>query len=119
MRVLKILNRTRDTVLATQASVADTSRARNIGLLRHKSLPDGEGLWIVPCEGVHTFFMKFPIDVVYLDRHKRVVKVRPNLVPWRISLCLRAHSVLELPAGKAARTETSRGDQLEFSDAGE
>ncbi|MGQ9635825.1 MAG: DUF192 domain-containing protein [Bryobacteraceae bacterium] len=117
MHILKILNRTRDTILATQASIADTSGARNIGLLRHHSLPDGQGLWIVPCEGVHTFFMKFPIDVVYLDRNKRVVKVRPNLVPWRISLCLRAHSVLELPAGKVAQTGTSRGDQLEFSDA--
>lgn len=119
MRTLKILNRTRDTVLATEAAVADTSRTRNIGLLRHKSLPDGQGMWIVPCEGVHTFFMKFPIDVIYLDRNKRVVKVRPNLVPWRISLCLRAHSVLELPAGKAGATATERGDQLEFLDGGE
>lgn len=117
MRALKILNRTRDSLLATHASVADTSRTRNVGLLRHKSLPDGQGLWIVPCEGVHTFFMRFPIDVVYLDRSKRVVKVRTNLVPWRISLCLRAHSVLELPAGKAADTGTAPGDQLEFLEA--
>jgi uncharacterized membrane protein (UPF0127 family) len=118
MRFLKVVNRTRDTLLATQAAVADTSRARNIGLLRHKCLPDGEGLWIVPCEGVHTFFMKFPIDVVYLDRNQRVVKVCSNLVPWRISLCLRAYSVLELPAGKAAQTGTVAGDQLELLDAG-
>lgn len=116
MTRLKITNSTRGTMLAERAEIAATSARRNIGLLRHKNLPDGEGLWIVPCEGVHTFFMKFPIDVVYLDRKRRVVKVRPNLAPWRISLCLSAHSVLELPAGKAAAAGTRRGDQLEFTE---
>ena len=116
MTKLRIVNRTRQTVLATQADIADTSAKRNVGLLRHKSLPEGQGLWIVPCEGVHTFGMKFAIDVVYLDRKKRVRKIRPNMGPWRISLCLPAHSVLELPAGAAASAGLRKGDELEFEE---
>jgi hypothetical protein len=116
MAKLKILNRTRQTVLATEADVADTSRKRNVGLLKHKSLPEGQGLWIVPCEGIHTFGMKFPIDVLFLDRKKKVLKIRPNMGPFRISLCLPAHSVLELPAGTADRTGLKKGDELEFEE---
>lgn len=111
---IQVRNRTRDTVLAEQAGVADSSATRRTGLLKHESLPDGEGLWIAPCEAVHTFGMKFPIDVLYLDRKRKVLKVRERMVPWRISGCLRAHSVLELPAGMASRTGTVAGDELEF-----
>ncbi len=105
---------TRGTTLADRADIADTSAKRNTGLLKHSSLEPGEGLWITPCEGVHTFFMKFPIDVVFLSRDKMVLKIRPNMVRSRISLNLLAHSVLELPAGTLAETGTQRGDQLEF-----
>jgi hypothetical protein len=94
--------------------VADTSAKRRAGLLKHTGLAPGEGLWIAPCEGVHSFFMKFSIDVIYLDRKQRVRKLRPHMVPWRISLCLAADSVLELPAGAIASTGTGRGDQLEI-----
>ena len=104
----------RGTVLAERALVADTSEKRRTGLLKHSSLPEGEGLWIVPCEGVHTFGMKFPIDVLYLSKKKVVLKARPNMVRSRISFCLRAHSVLELPAGMIAQTGTTPGDQLDF-----
>lgn len=69
-------------------------------------------MWIVPCESVHTFFMKFPIDLVYLDKKRRVLKVRPAVPAWRLSACLRAHSILELPAGTIERTGTAPGDQL-------
>ena len=116
MAKIKILNRTRGTVLATEADVADTSRKRNVGLLKHKSLPAGQGLWIVPCEGIHTFGMKFAIDVVFLDRKKKVMKVRPDMGRRRISLSLLAHSVLELPAGTAAATGLRKGDELEFEE---
>jgi uncharacterized membrane protein (UPF0127 family) len=58
--------------------------------------------------------MKFPIDVLYLSRDKKVLKVRHAIAPFRLSLCLPAHSVLELPAGTAAGTETAKGDVLEF-----
>jgi uncharacterized membrane protein (UPF0127 family) len=117
---VKVLNRTRDSVLATDAEVADTSRKRRTGLLKHTCFPAGQGLWIVPCEGIHTFGMKFAIDVVFLDRSRKVLKVRAHMGPRRVSLCLSAHSVLELPAGTLAEARTQRGDQLEFSapDAG-
>jgi len=111
---MRIRNLIRGTILATDAGVADTSAKRNTGLLRHKSLPRGEALFITPCEGVHTVGMKFPIDVLFLSRQRTVVKITEAMKPWRISLCLRAHSVLELPAGMAAETGTLPGDQLAF-----
>ena len=98
--------------MATAADVADTSAKRRTGLLRHSQLDPGEGLWIKPCESVHTFFMKFAIDLVYIDRGQKVRKVRHAVPPWRLSACLTAHSILELPAGTAQQTGTQRGDQL-------
>ena len=107
---------TRRTVLAQAADVADTSAKRRTGLLKHERLEPGEGLWIVPCESVHTFFMKFPIDLVYLDKRKKVKKVRHAVPAWRMSACLAAHSILELPAGTAAETGTVAGDELAFDE---
>lgn len=105
-------NQTRDIVLGQAVEVADTSAKRRTGLLKHERLEPGEGLWIVPCESVHTFFMKFPIDLVYLDKRRKVRKVRDAVPPWRISACLRAYSVLELPAGTVAQSGTKAGDEL-------
>jgi uncharacterized membrane protein (UPF0127 family) len=107
-----VRNITRGLVLADSAELADTSEKRRTGLLKHTELKSGEGLWIVPCESVHSFFMKFTIDVLYLDRDKKVRGMRPNMKPWRVSACLPAHSVLELPAGTIDRTGTAKGDQL-------
>jgi len=113
---LKVLvrNQTRDTVLGDAVDVADTSSTRRTGLLKHDRLDAGQGLWITPCESVHTFFMKFPIDLVYLDKQKKVRKVRHAVPAWRLSMCLSARSILELPAGTAQRTGTQPGDQLVF-----
>jgi uncharacterized membrane protein (UPF0127 family) len=116
---IRILNRTRNAVLADAAEKADTSAKRRTGLLKHKSLPRGEGMWIVPCESVHTFFMKFPIDLVYLDRKLKVRKVRHSVPPWRLSACFMAHSILELPAGIAAETGTRAGDELSIEKLGD
>lgn len=113
----QVLNATRGTLLATQLEVASTSAERNKGLLGRKELAAGGGLWIVPCESVHTFFMQFAIDLVYLDRKRRVVKVESNVGPWRISICLWAHSILELPSGTVLQTQTQAGDMVEFSAA--
>jgi len=112
---LKVLvrNQTRKTVLAQAADVADSSAKRRTGLLKHERLEPGEGLWIVPCESVHTFFMKFPIDLVYLDKRRKVKKVRHAVPAWRLSACLAAHAVLELPAGTVKQTGTAVGDELE------
>lgn len=101
-------------VLADRADIADTSAKRRTGLLKHTKLDPGEGLWIAPTEGIHTFGMKFPIDVLFLSRNKKVLKIRPNMVRGRIALSLRAHSVLELPAGTLESTGTVAGDQLAF-----
>lgn len=112
---LRIVNLTRESVLGSAIDVASRGGSRSKGLLGRDGLAPGGGLWIVPCEAVHTFWMRFPIDLVYLDRAKRVKKVRSNVQAWRISGCLTAHSVLELPAGTVQKTRTRRGDQLEFS----
>jgi uncharacterized membrane protein (UPF0127 family) len=66
---------------------------------------------------VHTFFMQFPIDLVYLDRDNRIRKLRAGVAPWRLSACLSAHSILELPAGTIRDSRTERGDTLEFTPA--
>jgi uncharacterized membrane protein (UPF0127 family) len=110
-----VRNETRSTILADAAEVADTTARRRRGLLGRDNLTSGEGLWIVPCEGVHTLGMKFAIDVLYLDRKKRVRKLRRVMRPWRLSICLLAHSVLELPAGTIDRTGTQPGDQILLS----
>ena len=111
-------NVTRGTVVAEAADVADTSATRRTGLLKHEALRPGEGLWIVPCEAVHTFGMKFDIDVLYLNKAKKVVKLRERMPKRRISACFSAHSVLELPSGMASATATVSGDQLEFDKLG-
>jgi uncharacterized protein len=114
---LRVANATRGTVMATHLEVAGSGKARRKGLLGRDGLAPGEGLWIIPCESVHTFFMRFPIDLVYLDRGNRVRKVRSSVGAWRISACFSAHSVLELPAGTVRATETERGDILELTPA--
>jgi len=94
--------------------VADTSSKRRTGLLKHAGLAKGQGLWIVPCEAIHCFGMKFSIDVLFLNKKRKVLKVRKDMGRWGIALCLRAHSVLELPAGTIAATGTQTGDELEL-----
>jgi uncharacterized protein len=111
---LVVRNQTRKVTVADSAQVADTSSTRRKGLLGRQTLEPGEGLWISPCESVHTCGMKFPIDLIYLDPSKKVRKTRASVVPWRFSMCLLAHSVLEVPAGTIDRTQTKAGDQFEL-----
>jgi uncharacterized membrane protein (UPF0127 family) len=112
--MLRVWNKTQNTLVADRADVADTSAKRRQGLLKHTGLEPGQGLWISPCEAVHSFGMKFEIDVVYLDKKKRVLKIRESMKLWRLSACLRAKSVLELPAGQCKATQTIVGDELEL-----
>ncbi|MFA6031017.1 MAG: DUF192 domain-containing protein [Elusimicrobiota bacterium] len=94
--------------------LADGLRSRLVGLLGRSALGRGEGLWLVPCSQVHMFFMRFPIDVVFLDAKGRVLQVVRELRPWRVSPWVRgAHSALELPAGGAAGV-VDAGDVLEM-----
>jgi len=111
---VQVRNQTRSVLLGGSIDIADSSSKRRTGLLKHDRLEPGQGLWIVPCESVHTFFMKFPIDLVYLDRKRKVRKVRKAVPAWRLSACLTAHSILELPAGTVEKTGTQVGDVLEI-----
>ena len=112
--LVAVRNITRDSLVGERVEVAGSNVKRSRGLLGRKDLPRGEGMWIIPCEAIHTFFMQFPIDLIYLDKKLRVKKVRSSVKAWRISACLSAHSVLELPAGTIQYTQTQRGDLLEF-----
>jgi uncharacterized membrane protein (UPF0127 family) len=90
---------------------ARTAWSRMIGLLAHASLPIGEGLLLAPAWSIHTWFMRFPIDVVFLDCEHRVLRTFPALGPWRlVSGTRKAHTVLEFGAGTLARTPLAEGD---------
>lgn len=93
---------------------------RTVGLLRTPELREGEGLWIEKAPSIHMFFMRYPIDAVFVDERRRVVKVVEHLKPWQVVWwARRARDCLELPAGTVARTGTRVGDQLELTEAPE
>jgi uncharacterized membrane protein (UPF0127 family) len=114
---MKVLNSTRGTTLATCAQIADTPKASRDGLLNRESIAPGEGLWIKPASSIHTFGMKFPIDVVFLNKDRFIVGIVPDMGPesstGRFPYC-KFDSVLELPAGTVAATGTREGDGLDF-----
>ncbi len=99
-------------MLATRLEVAFDSKARRTGLLGRDSLPSGTGLVIAPCSSIHTFFMRFAIDVIFVSRNGRVVRVRRRVMPWRIAVAVTAFSVIELPAGTLDSCAIARGDSL-------
>jgi uncharacterized protein len=110
-------NQTRQLYVATELAVAQTHWSRLRGLLGVSAddFRNGRGLWILPCRGVHTLAMRFPIDVVYLDRAGTVVHLEHNLQPWRFSpVRMQAASILELPSHTVARTGTALGDSIEI-----
>lgn len=116
-RMVRVLNASKGMCVGDRIEIADTSLSRFVGLLGRRSLLPGQGLLILPSNGVHTLGMRFAIDVVFLDDARRVLRVRENLRPFRItSLDWRAESVLELPVStiRAARLEV--GDQLVIHD---
>jgi len=117
--MVAVVNTTRHTVLGERISVAETSWSRMVGLLGKSGLEPGAGLLIIPSQAIHTVAMRFPIDVLFVDRKWRVVHVRPEMVPYRMTgLHWKAHFVLELPAGVIAQTSTAVGDQLALSEEG-
>jgi len=111
---VRLTNLTRQIEIGGCIEIADKGQRRRKGLLGRSGLASGEGLWIVPCEAVHTFGMRFAIDLVYLDRKNRVVKTRSHVGPGRLSACLSAHSVVELPSGTVQSKAIERGDLLEL-----
>jgi uncharacterized membrane protein (UPF0127 family) len=112
---MRLVNRTRGAILADRVERAEGVLDRMRGLLGRTALGDGEALAIAPCSSIHTFFMKFEIDAVFLDRGGRVVRALAGLRPWRATrFHPRAEQVVELPAGTLERTGTREGDQLAF-----
>jgi uncharacterized protein len=97
------LRREDGTVVCERCEVADTFLSRGKGLLGRRALDPGEGVLIKPCSSIHMFFMRFPIDAVFLDRDMRVLKVVSDLKPWRMAAKRGAKAVLEFGAGEAAR----------------
>lgn len=101
-----------------EVEIAVSVRDKTRGLLGRRSLDKGKGLLIRGCSSIHTMFMRFPIDVVYLNKDMTVRKIRGGMRPFRISLCFGADSVLELAAGEARRYGIKKGDILLFGGEG-
>jgi uncharacterized protein len=117
-RTLRAINRTRGTLVGESIRVADSGLTRIIGLLGERTLPSGDGLLIVPSQGVHTLGMLFAIDIVVLDGDWNVIATRRELRPFRMTRVFwKAAAVLELPAGVVESSRTMNGDILEFDRA--
>lgn len=109
----RVANWTRGTVGVERCRIARSLRDRMVGLLGTGTLPAGEGLWIEQSPSIHMFFMRYPIDAVFVDRHGTVVRIVEQLRPWRIVAWARgARDCLELPAGAARAAGINVGDEL-------
>ena len=100
-------------VACERCTVAHRMWPRMRGLLGKRGLDSGEGLLIRPAPSIHTFFMRFPIDVVFLSRQGEVLKVAERVPPWRARSCRHSYAVLELAAGEAGRRGIAVGDRLD------
>jgi uncharacterized membrane protein (UPF0127 family) len=117
---MKIINKTKDTVLAENVVLADTPFKRMKGLLGRREFNKGRALIIKPCNAIHTFFMRFPIDALFLNKENRVVGLVSDLPPWKITrLYFNSSTVIELPAGTIESTQAAVGDTISliFPDA--
>lgn len=111
----QVINTTKGTVLARQVTIADRYLSRLTGLMGKKELESDHGLWIVPCADIHSFFMRFQFDAVFVDKHLNVLYTKERMAPWRVSRFVqKGYAVLELPAGTVAESQTQIGDQLEL-----
>ena len=110
---MAIVNATRNTIIALKINLADNPLSRLVGLLKKSSLPKDGALVITPANCIHSFFMRFNIDLIFLDKQNKVVGVVENLKPFRVTrIFFRAHSVIELPAGRISETGTSLQDEI-------
>lgn len=113
---MRAIDATSGREIASRVAVADTFFSRLKGLLGTEELPPGEAMWIRPCGSVHSFGMKFPIDVLFLDRDMRVVAMAKGLRPGRVSAPqVKAYSVLELPVGVLDAAATVIGNRIEIT----
>jgi uncharacterized protein len=108
-----IENESRGTQLGSRVKIARSFWARGRGLMFRASLEEGSGLIIDPCGSIHSMWMRFPIDVLYVARDGKVIRADAEMKPWRIGpLFVRGKYVIELPTGTIARSKTEAGDQL-------
>jgi uncharacterized membrane protein (UPF0127 family) len=113
-----VRNATRGRVLAGAAEIARGPIRRGMGLMRRRGWFGSDALLLEHCNSVHSFFMRMPIDVAYLDKGGRVMRMVSSMRPWRVGpIVWSADSVLELPAGALARSGTAEGDRLELAAA--
>ena len=114
---MRLINQTRGTILAEEVIFANTSVKRLKGLLGNKSFLDGQALIIKPCNCVHTLFMRFAIDVLFVDKNNKVISSLNKLEPFRFSrIYWKSQVVVELPQGKLNSSLTQNGDSLQFLD---
>ena len=114
---MQAFNVTQQRTLAKILTVADSFFRSLIGLMGRPRLDAGHGLWIVPCQSVHTFWMRFSIDVVFLDQHHKVIHLVESLRPFRVTKHLsKAGSVIELPVGAIKTSETRIGDEIRIAE---
>ena len=109
------LRREDGTVVCERCTLADSPVTRLRGLLGRSGLEQGQGLLLRPASSIHTFFMRFPIDVVFLDRALVVLRIEDGVDPWRAASRRGAKAVLELPSGESARRGLTVGDRLSFA----
>ena len=114
----RVLNKTKGSVVADEVRMADSLWSRFWGLMGRRSLPEGRALLLDPCYAIHTMFMRFSIDVIFLDEENRVVKVSPHVKPFRTAVGRGARRALEIAAGSAARAGVEEGDLLIIADDG-
>jgi uncharacterized protein len=113
MRRVRVENSSRRTVVASTAELADGFGSRFLGLMGRNGWTDSDGMVIEPCSSIHCFFMRMPIDVIFVDRDWRVVRTVESLKPWRLGpMARRVRRVVELPTGTLQRTGCELGDQL-------
>lgn len=113
---MRIENSTRSTCLADKCEIADSFIKRFKGLMGRNVLKQGHGLLILPCNSIHMCFMKFPLDIVFIDRDNTVVHIIEGIKPWRLSkIVYNAASVIELPVGTIKESLTQVGDKLELN----
>jgi uncharacterized protein len=108
----ELMNERTGACLADQLLTAFDSAARKKGLLGRDSLAPAAAMIIAPCSAIHTFFMRFPIDVAFVARDGRVVKVCASVRPWRLAVAFGAFAAIEMPAGACAQSNLARGDRL-------
>lgn len=107
-----LINRQTKVVVATRLIPAFDSKSRRTGLLKHKTLEEGVAMLIAPSNSIHTFFMRFPIDVAFVAKDGRILKVKAGLRPWSLAASWRAHAVVEMAEGAIARVGVRPGDVL-------